>query len=265
MKRYHWLLLPALIFSIIGCGSDDKPSDTGTSTPPPAAPSINYKLLSTHAHDTSYFTEGLEFYKNTLIESTGNYGKSKLIKMDTATGRVIQSVDLDARFFGEGVTVLNDTLYQLTYKENTVLVYDARTFKKIREFTIRGEGWGLTNDGKSIIASNGSSDIFYYDPATFNLQRTVSVREGGSMVPNINELEYVDGFIYANQWQYSDIIKINAQTGEVVGKIDLSSITSSVKQKEPWADYLNGIAYNPATKKFLITGKYWSQMLEVQF
>ena len=160
---------------------------------------------------------------------------------------------------------MHDTLYQLTWKEGVVFVYDAKTFKKIKELPFKGEGWGMTNDGTNIIVSNGTSSIYYYEPGTFKLLKVLNVTENGSAVPNINELEYVDGYVYANQWQYSYIVKIDASNGNVVSKLDLTNMTDNVKHSAPYADFLNGIAYNKSTKKFYVTGKHWPQIYEIQF
>jgi len=258
------LLSAVLLFSIFltSCGNEDQP----TSDPAPAVksvPRLSYSILATLPHDTAYFTEGLEFYNNTLIESTGLNGKSKLLAIDPATNKVLRSVSLDPAYFGEGVTILNDTAYQLTWQEHVVFVYHARDFKKIRELPFNGQGWGLTNDGKNLIASNGSSDLYFYQPGTFKLLNSISVSEAGSVVPNINELEYINGFIYANQWQRDLVYKIDPKTGEVVGKIDLSDLASRERASNPVAEVLNGIAYNPATKKIYVTGKNWKTMYEI--
>lgn len=263
MKNVIGFLPCLLIFLLIGCNNSDSNSDSESSqsTIPISTPSI----VSTLPHDTSYFTEGLEFYDSTLIESTGLKGTSRLVQYEPSSGRVLKLVKLDDKYFGEGLTVLNDTLYQLTYQENVGFMYDAKTFKKIKEFPFKGEGWGMTNDGKNLIVSNGSSSLFFYEPGTIKLLKEVSVTENGNPVPNVNELEYVDGFVYANQWQYNYIIKLDPSNGNVIAKYDLSGINDSVKRLDPNAEYLNGIAYNPATKKFYITGKNWPQMFEVQF
>jgi glutamine cyclotransferase len=226
---------------------------------------ISYSVVNTLPHDTSSFTQGLEFYNGTLIESTGNWGKSKLIQHDFSNGKILKQLSLDPKFFGEGVTVLNDTIYQLTYKEKVVLVYSAKDFKKIREIPFNSEGWGITNDGKNLIITNGSNNLFFYEPGTFRLLRTQGITENGTPVVNLNELEYINGFIYANQWQYNYIVKIDPATGLVVGKIDLSEVVSRVKAKDSHADVLNGIAYNPATDKIYITGKLWPEIYEIQF
>ena len=264
MKKQYGFLLSLLIFSIIGCNnstSTDTPSE-GKNSVPISAPSI----VSTLPHDTSYFTEGLEFYDSSLLESTGQYGPSKLLQLDPKTGKVLKEVKLGDKYFGEGITVLHDTLYQLTYKEKVVFVYDVKTFKKIKELPFDGaEGWGMTNDGKNIIVSTGSSNLYYYEPGTFKLLKTVAVTENGTPVPNVNELEYVDGYVYANQWQYDYIVKIDPSNGNVVAKYDLGGLHESVSRLDANAEVLNGIAYNHATKKFYVTGKNWPQMFEIQF
>jgi glutamine cyclotransferase len=265
MKKYYWFLLAAPAVFFISCTNNDTSSSNSGATPEHTTPSMSFSIASTLPHDTSFFTEGLEFYNNTLLESTGLPGKSRLVQTDPATGKVLQMVHLDPKYFGEGITVLHDTIFQLTWQEHVVHVYTAKDFKKIKELPLNGEGWGLTNDGKNLIASDGSSNLYYYDPSSFKLVRTLSVTENGSMVLNINELEYVNGFIYANQWQYNYILKINPTTGEVVAKLDLTDQVNKVHATDPHAEYLNGLAYNPNTKKFYVTGKLWSELYELQF
>jgi glutamine cyclotransferase len=175
-----------------------------------------------------------------------------------------KQISLDPKSFGEGVSVFRDTVYQLTYRESKVNVYDAKDFRKIKELPFSGEGWGLTHDSAALIATNGSNNLYYYEPGTFRLIKKVEVTEGGSPVTNLNELEYINGFIYANQWQYNYILKINPANGEVVAKMDLSSIAQQESANNPKIDYLNGIAYNPETKKFYVTGKNWSKIYELQ-
>jgi len=262
MKKQYGFLLSLLIFLFIGCNNTDtNPSETTQSTIPVSTPSV----VSTLPHDTSYFTEGLEFYDSTLLESTGNYGPSKLVQLNPKTGQVLKEIKLGDKYFGEGITVLRDTLYQLTYKEGVAFLYDVKTFKKIKELPFKGEGWGMTNDGKNLIASNGASSLFYYEPGTLKLLKVINVTENGNPVPNVNELEYVDGYVYANQWQYNYIVKIDPANGNVVAKYDLTDVNDRIKRVQPDADFLNGIAYNHLTKKFYVTGKNWPQMFEVQF
>jgi len=252
------------IFITISCNNEgDKPNDGYTT---PKTPAIAYSVANTFTHDTSYFTEGLEFYNGKLIESTGLNGKSKLVQYDAVTGKTEKEIKLDDKYFGEGVTVLRDTAYQLTYKEGIVHVYDAKTFKKIKELPYtNGEGWGLTHDSTYIIGTNSGNSLHYYEPSTFKLVKSVSITENGDAAININELEYINGFVYANQWQAPYILKIDPAKGEVVAKMDLSSIILQEKSQNPNADVLNGIAYNPETKKFYVTGKNWSKIYELQF
>jgi glutaminyl-peptide cyclotransferase len=263
MKKLSCVLAATLFIIFISCNNNTEDS-SGTPAEKPI-PIMSYSVVSTHAHDTSYFTEGIEFYKGTLLESTGLYGKSKLVQKSFPDLKILKEVTLDPKLFGEGITVLHDTLYQLTYQEHRVLVYSAKDFKKIKELPLNPEGWGMTHDGKSLIASDGSSNLYFYEPQTFRLLRVQGVTENGTPAVNINELEYINGFVYANQWQYNYILKIDPSNGQVVAKMDLTELVNKVKNSDPHAEFFNGIAYNPETKKAYVTGKNWSQMYEIQF
>jgi glutamine cyclotransferase len=229
------------------------------------APTLTHSIIASYPHDTSSYTQGLMFYKGQLLEGTGLEGKSKLMQVDLQSGKVIRSVSLPAELFGEGITVLNDTLYQLTWTNNKVLVYDAKNFNKIKEFPLNTEGWGITNDGKQLIVTDGSGNLFFYDPVTFRLLRTQGVSEMGQPMYNLNELEYINGFVYANKYGFDQIYKIDPATGDVVAKLDLSALTARIKSQDPHADVLNGIAYHPETDKVYVTGKLWPQLFEIQF
>ena len=261
MKNFLGFALICIGFISIRCGNEDKDGETPV-TPP--APSISFTVVGTLAHDTSFFTEGLEFYKGSLLESTGLEGKSRLVQYNLETGKVEKQINLDPKSFGEGISVFRDTIYQLTYRESKVNVYDTN-FKKIKELPLTGEGWGLTHDSTLLIASNGSNNLYYYESGTFKLLKKVEVTENSVPSVNINELEYVNGFIYANQWQYNTILKIDPANGNVVAKMDLSSVVQEEKLRNPKAEVLNGIAYNPQTKKFYITGKNWTKIYQLQF
>ena len=226
---------------------------------------MSYSIISTYPHDTSSYTQGLLIYKGELYEGTGLEGKSKLMKVDVKSGKAIQSINLDAKYFGEGITILNDTVYQLTYKNKKVFVYTLNDFRKIKEFDVEFEGWGLTHDGKNLIVTTGSSELNYYDPATFKLLKTQTVTESGTPTSNLNELEFIDGFIYANQYQYPYIFKIDPANGQIVAKADLTAMWNRIKAIDHDADVPNGIAYDSATKKMYITGKWWPELYEVQF
>lgn len=270
MKTFGTLLLYFSLFGMISCtNSTDNTTNTDAS-PESSVTRLSYTVAGVYPHDTSSFTQGLTFYKGQLLEGTGYEGKSKLMHIDLKTGKPIQSVPLDNTYFGEGITVINDTIYQLTWKNNIVLVYAAQDFKKIKDFPLNTDGWGITNDGKNLIVSDGSSNLYFYEPSTFRLLRTQSVTEDGSPVSNLNELEYINGFIYANQWQYNYILKIDPNSGIVVGKLDLTELVNRIQAKIPGIDTgsvatLNGIAYDPQTNKIYITGKYWPEMYEIQF
>jgi glutamine cyclotransferase len=260
MRIFYAVSLAVLSIYLISCNSSDAPPPYKEAPP---VPSLSYSVISTMPHDTGNFTEGLEFYNNTLLESTGQYGSSKLLQTEPATGKVLKQVVLDPKYFGEGISVLHDTLFQMTYQEHVVFVYTVKDFKKVKELPLSGEGWGMTNDGKNLIVSNGSTSLFYYDPSNFHLVKEVPVTENDTPITDINELEYIDGFIYANQWHYNYIFKIDPASGKVVAKADLTDLVK--KNQKSNEDVLNGIAYNPSTKKIYVTGKNWPQIFEVQF
>ena len=244
-------------------GNNDTPAEN-TATQSNVS-SMSYTVAGVYPHDTSHFTQGLAFYGGQLLEGTGNYGESKLVQLDLKSGKSTKEVLLAKEFFGEGITILNDTVFQLTWKENIVFVYDAKDFKKIKEFSINTQGWGITHNGKELIVSDGSANLYYYDPSTFRLLRTQGVTEDGSPAVNLNELEYINGYVYANQWQYNYILKIDPSSGQVIGKMDLSDLQKRAKVKNPAADVLNGIAYNAENKKIYVTGKNWPEIYEIQF
>jgi glutamine cyclotransferase len=257
----------ALLFFFTTCNSNNN-AGNGTDGPTTEGPkSISYSIINTYPHDTSFFTEGLLIYKGEMYESAGDpgyLGKSRLVKVDLKTGKVLQAINLDKKFFGEGIAILRDTIYQLTYQEKVGFMYSL-DFKKLKEFTFAAqEGWGMTTDGKEIIASDGTSNLYYYEPGSFRLLRTQSVTEAGSLAYNLNELEYIDGYIYANQWQAPYILKIEPATGTIIAKADLKDVWNRVKAKDPLADVPNGIAYDTATKKMYVTGKRWPELYEIQ-
>ncbi len=258
------LFLFFLLASFVSCNNGE--NDNNGNTPHPDAPKIlSYSLSNTFPHDTSFYTQGLIIYKGSLYEGTGLEGRSRLMKIDLATGKVLQQINLDEKYFGEGITIINDTLYQLTWQNKVVFMYNLKDFKKLKEFPIHTDGWGITTDGKELIVSDGTSNLNFYEPGTFKLLRTVNITEAGGLVNNVNELEYIDGYVYANRYQTDHILKIDPVTGIVVAKIDFSNLTSQVKSKHPWVDYFNGIAYDSSNKKIYVTGKLWPELYEVQF
>jgi glutamine cyclotransferase len=259
MKKIFYTIL---LFHLFACNNN---GGKGSDITPAGPKSLSFSIINTYPHDTSSFTEGLLIYKNEMYESTGEKGKSKLMKVDLKTGKPLKSIDLDKKFFGEGIVIVNDTVYQLTYQEKVGFMYSLNDFKKLGEFKFAAEeGWGMTTDGRQIIATDGSSRLYYYEPGTFRLLKTQDVTEGGSLSYNLNELEYIDGFVYANQYQAPYILKINPATGEIVAKADLTSMWDRIKAIDPEADVPNGIAYDPSTKKIYITGKWWPELYEIQ-
>ena len=255
----------AALFILIAACNDTDNTQTSTSIAAPEGPKpVGYSVLNTYLHDTSSFTQGLAIYNGKLYEGTGEYGHSGLLQVDLINGKIQKKIPLDAKYFGEGITILHDTIFQLTWKENVVFAYTIKDLKKVNEFKINTEGWGITTNGHELIVSDGTSNLYYYNPSTFQLLRTQSITEGGSLSYNLNELEYIDGYIYANQWQAPYILKIDPGSGTIVGKIDVTNIWSRVKAKDASADVPNGIAYDTATKKIFITGKKWPELYEIE-
>lgn len=224
---------------------------------------LNYKIVNTFPHDTTAFTEGLEFHDGRLFESTGQKGDSYFREVDYKTGKVIKQVDLGKEYFGEGITFFGDKLYQLTWQEKTGYIYDAKTLKLEKTFKYDKdiEGWGMTHDDKYIYHSDGTEKIWRMDPATQKLIDYINVYSGNSKIKAINELELIDGKFYANVWQKDAIAVVNPESGAVERILNLSDLRKSLKAKN--AEVLNGIAYNPTTKTIFVTGKYWDKMFEI--
>jgi glutamine cyclotransferase len=225
---------------------------------------LKYKVLNTYPHDIASFTEGLEFYKDTLYESIGLYKSSKLLKTDYKTGRIYKSLKLDDRYFGEGITFINNKIYQLTWQEKTGFIYNANTWKLEKTFTYDKdiEGWGMTNDGKYIYQTDKTEKIWKMDPETQKMVDYVNVYSGDSKIPSINELEWINGKIYCNVWQKDAIAVVNPNSGAVEGIVDMSGLRKLIQY--PKAEVLNGIAYNPKTKTIFVTGKNWDKMFEIK-
>ncbi|MBQ7222934.1 MAG: glutaminyl-peptide cyclotransferase [Bacteroidales bacterium] len=222
-----------------------------------------YKVLETYTHDTSAYTQGLFFDGDNFYETTGQYGESSLRRVDLKSGRVLQREVFDPKYFVEGSCVIGDRLYVLTWLENVCFVYDKNTFKKIGQFTTRREGWGLTTDGKYLIQSDGSAQIYFIDPATFVNQRSITVRLNGKTQTLLNELEYIDGKIWANVYTEDIVVIINPDTGNVEGVVDFSNILPK-NLRTSRTDVLNGIAYEPESGSLYVTGKYWPRLYKVE-
>lgn len=225
---------------------------------------LKYKIVNTYPHDTGSFTEGLEFHKDTLYESTGQNGASYLRKYDYKTGKVFKQIDLDSKYFGEGITIINNKIYQLTYQEKTGFIYNAATWKLEKTFTYDKdiEGWGMTNDGKYIYQTDKTEKIWKMDPETQKMIDYVNVYSGNLKIKAINELEWINGKIYTNVWQKELIAVVDPKTGAVEKIVDMSGLRKFINAGPN--DFLNGIAYNPKTKTIFVTGKNWDKMFEIK-
>ena len=219
------------------------------------------KIIKTYPHQNTSYTQGLEFHNGNLYESTGQKGRSMIAEVDIYTGVIKRKKELDPQFFGEGITILNDTIYQLTWQAETCFLYDME-FNQIGQFSYKGEGWGLTNNGSSIIMTNGTSEIVWRDPHNFEIEKSIYVFKNDSDVPALNEIELINGKLYANVYTENDIVEIDTVTGKVLSFIDCSSVENKGRNM---GDVLNGIAYNPITQSTYITGKLWNKLFEVKF
>ncbi|MBS1554460.1 MAG: glutaminyl-peptide cyclotransferase [Bacteroidetes bacterium] len=227
------------------------------------AKKIEYTIVKVFPHDTKAFTQGLVVHEGQLLESTGQNGTSWIAEVEITTGKQEKKVELDKQYFGEGITVLNNKIFQLTWKSKVGFIYNL-DYKKIGEFTYNREGWGITQNGVDLIASDGSDKLYFLDSATQAVKKTLPVTDNGIAVNNLNELEFIDGYIYANRWQTNFIVKIDPATGSVLGTLDLSEVAEVVYPGNPNADVLNGIAYEPKSKLLLITGKLWPAMVAIR-
>ena len=230
---------------------------------------IPYNIVHEYPHDPAAFTEGLEYNDGFLYESTGQYGHSDLRKTELTTGKVLASHKLDQRYFGEGITILNGKIYQLTYREGKCFVYDLKTLQLEKTFNVKSdEGWGMTNDGNHLIYDDGTSTIRFMDPATFTEVKRLKVTDEHGPVKMINEPELIHGSIYANQWKTDYILKIDTATGRVTGRADLGTLRErggikAFDNKRGNPESLNGIAYDVKGNRIFITGKNWPKVFEI--
>jgi glutaminyl-peptide cyclotransferase len=270
MKQLTATFIFIILLSSCNNNTSDKQDDGNKTVPTlPAPVQINYSLLNVYPHDTDSYTQGLQYHNGYLYEGTGNPDSneniSKLRKIDYKTGKVLKETFIKGTLFGEGITVMGDKIYQLTYREKKCFVYNANDFKLIKEFTYNTEGWGLTNDGKYLIMSDGSDKIYFRDPNTFQEITHISVQDNTGLRNNINELEYINGFIYANVYTTDEILKIDPANGQVVGTINFSGLKNGYPElSAPPTDVLNGIAWDSSSNRIFVTGKYWSKLFEVR-
>ncbi len=261
---YRWLLIVTSIAGTLAMCS-------GLASALPKGPGLpidGYRVVKVYPHDPQAFTQGLLFADGKLWEGTGMAGQSSLREVELESGRVTKQVDLDPVYFGEGITRHGSELIQLTWKNKTAFIYDAATLRFLRTARYEGQGWGITSDGKVLFLSDGSSQLRVIDPATWKVLHRFQVMAGKSAVDKLNELEYVDGEIWANIWYADQIARINPETGSVLGYIDLTGIyehsrpaISASRNKEM---VLNGIAVDPETGRIFVTGKNWPRLYEIE-
>jgi glutamine cyclotransferase len=243
--------------------SFDSPLVAATRTLQPAdIPVYSYEVVAEYPHDPEAFTQGLVIEDGVLVEGTGLRGLSTLREVDLETGQVRRMITLSDTLFGEGVTVLDGRIYQLTWQENVGLIYDRESFDLLQIFTYPTEGWGLTHDGELLIMSDGTATLTYRDPQTLEPVRTVQVVAGQEPVTWLNELEYVEGEVWANVWQTDHIARIDPDSGQVVGWIDLTGLLGP-EDRSGSVDVLNGIAYDDEADRLIVTGKRWPKLFEI--
>jgi glutaminyl-peptide cyclotransferase len=226
------------------------------------APVAGYRVVHVFPHDSEAFTQGLVYLDGFFYEGTGLNGRSTIRKVKIETGQVMQLHKLDSQYFGEGIAILNDTLFQLTWQSGIAFLYDRTTFTRTGTFSYTGEGWGLTHDGRRLIMSDGTATLRFIDPASHKEISRLAVRDGGKPVLNLNELEYIKGEVFANVWQTDRIARISPKTGEVTGWIDLKGLLPASEQAPDAV--LNGIAYDAAGDRLFVTGKLWPKVFEIR-
>lgn len=234
---------------------------------PPAL--YDFKVVNTYPHDKSAYTQGLEFHNGFLYEGTGKKGQSNIRKVELTTGKVLQQKDLDAQYFGEGITILNDKIYQLTWQSGKGFVYDLESFEQLKEFpyTKSREGWGLTNNGTQLIKTDGTERIWFINPETLVETSYIEAYTNTQKVEKLNELEYINGKIYANRWQLNSILIIDPTSGKVEGAADLKELRKLIIKEQSLDsddDVLNGIAFDSATGRIFVTGKHWAKLYEIE-
>ena len=259
------LFLGLLICTATGfsCNSAGGPSTNSSNPSTGKVPTYGYEVVKTYPHSTDAFTQGLEYRDGKLWESTGQEGESSLRLVELETGKVLDKLDIPMPYFAEGLTLLNGKIYQLTWQNQVGFIYDAQTLNKVGQFNYQGEGWGLTNDGQSLILSDGTNQIRFLDPGTFKVTKTIAVRDENRPVDQLNELEYFNGEIYSNLWHSEAIAIINPQTGKVNGWIDLKGLLKPGEVRNEEA-VLNGIAYDSAGQRLFVTGKFWPKLFEIR-
>jgi glutaminyl-peptide cyclotransferase len=239
------------------------PYQVGKKNSTTPTPVYTFKVIHAFPHDPNAYTQGLAYRDGFLYEGTGLYGRSSLRKVRLETGEVVQRVSLAPEYFGEGITLIKSEIVQLTWKAGVGFVYSASDFSLLRKFNYEGEGWGLTTNGSELFLSDGSDEIRVLDASTFKEKRRIKAHDGETPIPQLNELEWVEGEIIANVWHSDRIARISPRSGKVTGWIDLSGLLSPIYRRDTEA-VLNGIAYDAVTKRLFVTGKLWPSVFEIE-
>lgn len=266
-----------IVLMLASCNNEEIKTDSSSSETSLAAPqSISYTVVNAYPHDTAAFTQGLEWYGDVLIESTGLYGKSSLRQVVPTNGKSKKQINNEKDIFAEGVTVWRDTVYQLSWENHLIFLYDVKNLNLLGTKNWNYQGWGITNDGNALIISDGSDKLYFVEPYSMQVKNILSVKDHMGPVNNLNELEMIEGYIYANRWQYDYILKIDPKNGNVVATIDLTDVLrknsksdlSYLSKNNSTAQIngavLNGIAYNADKKTIFITGKLWPEIFEIK-
>lgn len=263
--RFAILLLPlAVLFACGGRASSSAVAASEVAQPAIITPKkYNYIIRNTYPHQRSSYTQGLFWYDGSLWESVGEYGRSKMMRVELESGRAMKSVSLPKREFGEGAVLLDSTIYQITWREGVAHLYDVPSLKERTTIRYSGEGWGIATDGKWLYMSDGTDKIYKLDPATFKRVATIAVTFNGKSLGMINEMEWIDGKLWANVYLTESIVVIDPATGQIEGVLDLTGLLSETDM-EPTTDVLNGIAYDKATGRIFITGKNWPKLFEIE-
>lgn len=251
------LILAICTATLAGCSTDEPPAKEQP------APQYTFRIVNDYPHDTSAFTQGLLFHGGYLYEGTGQHGQSELRQIDLETGEILQRRKLNDSLFGEGIALLDDKLYQLTWLSQRALVWDLTTFDSLGAFRLPTQGWGLTTDGQSLIVSDGTANLYYRDPVTFEQTKMLEVRDHIGAVVALNELEWIDGEIWANVWRWNFLIRISPESGKVIGWVRLSGLIPATEGTHE-DGVLNGIAYDSTGNRLFVTGKNWPHLYEIE-
>jgi glutaminyl-peptide cyclotransferase len=273
MKINYYLLFIVQAWALLSysCNSPESKGNNDPQVYDQSPTNIGYKVINVYPHDTTSYTEGFLIHDGVLFEATGHtnsFPSSRSIFgiVNLVNGVIDKKVEIDKKkYFGEGIAFIKDRVYQLTDTTHVGFVYDAKTYKLLGIFNYDGEGWGLTTNGTDLLMSNGSSNIFYRDPVTFKIIKTIAVTDNNGPTQNLNELELINGYLYANQWQTDYILKIDTNNGKVIGRIDLSALKKEAVIRYFDAQETNGIAFDSATNKIYVTGKLWPEIYQIQF